>query len=89
MLFSFLNKKKFIDDFKISKKDTGSHKLQVILLTYRINKLQKHLSIYRKDFHGKKGLLKLVFQRRRILKYIKSKNINKYFFLIKKLKLRD
>ncbi len=89
MLFSFINKNKVINDFEISNKDTGSHKLQVILLTYRINKLQKHLSIYKKDFHSKKGLLKLVFQRRRILKYIKLKDMNQYFFLIKKLKLRD
>ncbi len=89
MLSNFLNKNNIINDFKINIKNIGSHKTQVVLLTFRIIKLQKHISIYKKDFHSKRGLLKLVFQRRRILKYLKLNNINKYYFLLKKLKLRD
>ncbi len=89
MLFNVINKNKIIDDFSLDINNTGSHELQVILLTYRIFRLQKHISTYKKDFHSKRGLLKLIFKRRRILKYIKLSNIDKYYFLIKKLKLRS
>ncbi len=89
MLLNELQKNKIIDDFKLNRNDHGSHKIQVILLTYRILRLQKHISIYKQDYHSKRGLLKLVFQRRRILKYIKLNNLDQYYFLIKKLKLRN
>ncbi len=89
MLFNIISKKKWINNLDFNSNNFGSHDMQVVLLTYRIIKLQKHISIYRKDFHNKNGLLKLIFHRRRILKYIKSRNINRYFFLIKKLNLRD
>ncbi len=89
MTFNVIHRNKIISDLQSNINDTGSHKVQVIFLTYRILKLQKHISVYKKDFHSKRGLLKLVFKRRRILKYIKLHNINQYFFLTKKLKLRN
>ncbi len=89
MSFNMIDKNKIINDLNLNINNTGSHELQVVLLTYRIFRLQKHISVYKKDFHNKKGLLKLVFKRRRILKYIKLYNVDKYYFLIKKLKLRN
>ncbi len=89
MSFNIIYRNKIISDLQSNINDNGSHKVQVIFLTYRILKLQKHVSIYKKDFHSKKGLLRLVFQRRRILKYIKLHNIDQYYFLTKKLKLRS
>ncbi len=89
MSFNIIHRNKIISDLQSNINDNGSHKVQVIFLTYRILKLQKHVSIYKKDFHSKKGLLRLVFQRRRILKYIKLHNIDQYYFLTKKLKLRS
>lgn len=84
-----LNLKKIIDDLKKNKNNVGSIKFQIFLLSYRINNLQKHISIFKKDFNNKLSLLKLIFRRRRFLKYIKINNINEYNYIIKKLKLRS
>ncbi len=83
-----LNLKKIINNLKKNKNNIGSIKFQIFLLSYRINNLQKHIFNFKKDFHNKLGLLKLIFRRRRFLKYIKNNNINEYNFIIKKLKLR-
>lgn len=68
--------------------DTGSPEVQVALLTERINNLARHLKVYRKDNHSRRGLLKMVGQRRRLLNYLRSKDPEKYYRLIEKLGLR-
>ncbi len=68
--------------------DTGSPEVQVALLTERINNLNEHLKINKKDFHSQRGLLKMVGKRRRLLDYLKEKDIERYRTLIKALNLR-
>lgn len=81
-------KKTIIDDFKIHSRDTGSAEVQIALLTERINALGEHFKQNKKDFNSRRGLLKLVGQRRRLLNYMKKKNLKKYEEIIKKLDLR-
>ncbi len=88
MLNDLSNRNKWINSLELKFKNFGSCFMQVVFITYRIIKLQKHILIYKKDFHNKRGLLKLIFRRRRMLKYIKSCDLNQYYFLIKKLNLR-
>jgi small subunit ribosomal protein S15 len=71
-----------------SKTDTGSSEAQVALFSYRINHLTKHLNINKKDFSTQRALLKLVGKRRRLLDYIKDKDIQRYREIIKSLNLR-
>jgi small subunit ribosomal protein S15 len=68
--------------------DTGSPEVQIALLTDRINHLTEHVKVHTKDHHSRRGLLKLVGQRRRLLDYLKKKDLNKYRDLIKSLGLR-
>jgi small subunit ribosomal protein S15 len=68
--------------------DTGSPEVQVALLTARINELTPHFKIHLKDHHGRRGLLKLVNQRKRLLSYLKDKDAERYTALIAKLGLR-
>ena len=68
--------------------DSGSPEVQVALLTARINGLTEHFKTHAKDFHSRRGLLKLVGQRRNLLNYLKSKDIQRYRALIEKLGLR-
>lgn len=68
--------------------DTGSPEVQVALLTARINQLTDHFKAHPKDFHSKTGLLKMVGQRRRLLRYLKNSNLHRYQQLIEKLELR-
>ena len=77
-----------LDQFKTSTNDTGSAKFQVALITQRINKLSDHFKIHKKDHHSRRGLLKLVSRRRRLLDYTKNKDISLYKELIKNLNLR-
>ncbi len=81
-------KSEIIDQYKIHEKDTGSSEVQIALLTDRINHLTEHFKIHKKDFHSRRGLLKLVGQRRRLLNYLKQKDLDKYRNLIKSLGLR-
>lgn len=71
-----------------NEKDTGSPEVQVALLTDRINYLTTHFKTHKKDNHGRRGLLKMVSKRRRLLNYLKSKDIAGYKALIEKLGLR-
>jgi small subunit ribosomal protein S15 len=82
------DKRKIIDKFKIHDKDTGSSKVQVALLTKRINDLTGHFKIHPKDHHSRRGLLKMVGQRRRFLSYIKRRDLSQYKTLIQELGLR-
>ncbi|MGQ8365746.1 30S ribosomal protein S15 [Glaciecola sp. 1036] len=68
--------------------DTGSPEVQVALLTHNINKLQGHFSEHKKDHHSRRGLLRMVSQRRKMLDYLKRKDLSRYQDLIKKLGLR-
>ena len=68
--------------------DTGSTEVQIAMLTERINNLTEHLDQHRKDHHTRRGLLKLVGQRRRLLEYLENKDIEKYRVLIEELGLR-
>ncbi len=69
-------------------RDTGSTRVQVALLTERINSLTDHFRVHAKDFHGQRGLLKLVSKRRRLLEYLKRTDLEKYRQLIEELGLR-
>ncbi len=68
--------------------DTGSPEVQIALLTDRINLLTEHFKVHSKDHHSRRGLLKLVGQRRRLLDYLKGKDLEKYRTMIKELGLR-
>ncbi|MDR1467326.1 MAG: 30S ribosomal protein S15 [Oscillospiraceae bacterium] len=77
-----------IREYARNEADTGSPEVQIALLTERINLLTEHLKIHKKDFHSRYGLLKLVGRRRRLLNYLKRKNLDVYRALILKLKIR-
>lgn len=82
------DKAKIIEEYKTHDGDTGSPEVQVAILTERINYLTGHFKIHKKDFHSRTGLLKLVGHRRKLLNYLKNKDINRYRELIKRLGLR-
>lgn len=81
-------KSSLIDEFKLHEKDTGSPEVQIAILTRRIQDLTEHLQDHKKDHHSRRGLLKMVGQRRRLLNYLKESDIDRYRSLIKKLGLR-
>jgi small subunit ribosomal protein S15 len=81
-------KKEIIDQFKKHEGDTGSPEVQIAILTHRINELNAHLKDHKKDHHSRRGLLKMVGQRRNLLNYLKNKDITRYRELIEKLGLR-
>ena len=83
-----IDKKEIIGKFQINEKDTGSSEVQVALLTARINHLTDHLRTHPKDFHSRRGLLKMVGQRKGLLNYIMNKDVVKYRNLIAELGLR-
>ena len=83
-----VKKKEIIEKFKVHDTDTGSSEVQIALLTDRITYLTDHFQTHAKDHHSRRGLLKLVGQRRSLLNYLKSKDINKYRTLIKELGIR-
>ena len=82
------NKKKLIQQFKLHESDTGSPEVQVGLLTHRISYLTEHLKVHKKDHHSRRGLLMLVGRRRRLLNYVKFKDINRYRAIIETLGLK-
>ncbi|TYO97884.1 30S ribosomal protein S15 [Desulfallas thermosapovorans] len=88
MALSVPDKQSVIDRFKLHESDTGSPEVQVALLTRRINDLTEHLKIHKKDHHSRRGLLKMVGQRRALLNYLKGRDFNRYRELIEKLGLR-
>ncbi len=81
-------KAEIIDQFKTKEGDTGSTEVQVALLTERINELTQHMTAHRHDYHTQRGLLKLVGQRRRLLRYLSREDVDRYNKLIAELKLR-
>jgi small subunit ribosomal protein S15 len=82
-------KKEIIDRFKLHEKDTGSPEVQIALLSSRIKYLTDHFKIHKKDHHSRRGLLKLVGQRRRLLNYLKKTDVERYRNVIKELGIRE
>ncbi len=83
-----IDKQTIIEKFQKGKSDTGSPEVQVALITARINHLTEHFKEHKHDHHSRRGLLRLVGQRRRLLDYLKGKDIERYRALIKELKIR-
>lgn len=81
-------KQKVVNDFQRSEGDTGSPEVQVALLSARINQLSDHFKDHAHDHHSRQGLLKMVSQRRKLLDYLKNKDLNRYRDLISRLGLR-
>jgi small subunit ribosomal protein S15 len=82
-------KQEIIGKFQKDKKDTGSTEIQIAILTERITNLTEHLKIHRKDEHCKRGLMIMVGQRKRLLKYLSRTNLAAYDELTKQLKIRS
>ena len=78
-----------ISEFQAKPSDTGSVEVQVALLTKRVTRLTDHLKTNKHDYHTRHGLLKMVSKRNKLLRYLKSKDLNRYRDLIAKLNLRD
>lgn len=81
-------KQEIIDKFKTHEGDTGSPEVQIALLTTRINELNEHLKVHKKDHHSRRGLLKMVGMRRGLLNYLMKNDIDRYRAIIEKLGLR-
>ena len=81
-------KTELIDKFKTHEGDTGSPEVQIAILIYKINYLNEHLKEHKKDHHSRRGLLKMVGQRRSLLNYLKKKDIDRYRTIIKALGIR-
>ncbi len=81
-------KQSTIDEHKLHDSDTGSPEVQIALLTERINHLTEHLKVHAKDHHSRRGLLMLVGRRRRLLDYVKDRDVERYRAIIAKLGLR-
>lgn len=88
MALQATQKAQVMKEYQRAPKDTGSPEVQVALLTTRINGLTEHFKAHVKDHHSRRGLLKMVSQRRKVLDYLKSKNIDTYRSLIERLGLR-
>ncbi|MDD8031089.1 MAG: 30S ribosomal protein S15 [Acidobacteriota bacterium] len=81
-------KTKIIQENQVHSADSGSPEVQVAILTERINQLISHFQTHKKDFHSRRGLMKMVGQRKRLLEYLKKTDKNRYLNLIQKLNLR-
>jgi small subunit ribosomal protein S15 len=81
-------KQTLIEKYKLHDKDTGSPEVQIAILTERINYLTEHLKEHKKDHHSRRGLLKMVGQRRGMLNYLREKDIERYRSILEKLNLR-
>jgi len=88
MSISAERKRALIGEYAQAEKDTGSPEVQVAILSERIKNLTDHLSLHKKDFHSRRGLLMMVGQRRRLLDYLRTKDHERYDQLIKRLGLR-
>ena len=88
MALNTVKKQDIIAKHKMSENDTGSPEVQIAILTGRIIQLTEHLKLHKKDHHSRRGLLKMVGQRRALLNYLKSRYFERYRVIIEKLKLR-
>ena len=83
-----INKQEIMETYARHEGDTGSPEVQIALLTERINHLNEHLKLHKKDHHSRRGLLKMVGQRRGLLNYLKEKDIERYRAIVAQLGLR-
>jgi small subunit ribosomal protein S15 len=81
-------KESIVQEYQTHEGDTGSPEVQIAILTYRINELNEHLQTHKKDYHSRRGLLKMVGKRRNLLNYLKKSDVDRYRTLIKRLGLR-
>ena len=81
-------KAEIINEYALKEGDTGSPEVQVAILTYKINDLNEHLKVHKKDHHSRRGLLKMVGRRRNLLNYVKEQDIERYRSLVSRLGLR-
>lgn len=88
MALTAAEKEQIVKDYQTGEGDTGSPEVQVALLTANIQQLQGHFSEHHKDHHSRRGLIRMVNQRRKLLDYLKRKDVNRYANLIKRLGLR-
>jgi small subunit ribosomal protein S15 len=88
MALNATTKAEIIKEYQTEEGDTGSPEVQVALLTHNINGLQEHFRDHKKDHHSRRGLIRMVNQRRKLLDYLKSKDVARYSDLIKRLGLR-
>jgi small subunit ribosomal protein S15 len=88
MAFSNEEKQRIIESYAVHAGDTGSPEVQIALITERLRYLNQHFAVHAKDHHSRRGLLKLVGRRRRLLDYLKHKNIERYRELIGRLGIR-
>ncbi|GAX90575.1 30S ribosomal protein S15 [Effusibacillus lacus] len=88
MSLSAEQKQALIDEFKVHASDTGSPEVQIAILTNKINYLNDHLRVHKKDHHSRRGLLKMVGHRRNLLNYLRKKDVNRYRAVVEKLGLR-
>ncbi len=88
MAFTTEEKKGLIEKYKQHEDDTGSPEVQIGLLTYRISYLTEHFKVHTKDHHSRRGLLMLVGKRRRLLNYVKNKDVKRYRMIVEELGLR-
>lgn len=82
-------KQDILKQYQLAEKDTGSPEVQIALLTARINQITEHLRVHPKDFHSRVGLMKLVGQRRRLERYLRKKDIDRYRSLVQRLGIRE
>jgi len=88
MALSAAQKQAIVEEYRLSESDTGSTEVQVALLTHNINQLTPHFAAHKKDNHSRRGLLRMVNQRRKLLDYLKNKDVARYRSLIERLGLR-
>lgn len=88
MALNATSKAEIIKEYQLENGDTGSPEVQVALLTHNINGLQDHFKAHNKDHHSRRGLIRMVNQRRKLLDYLRQKDANRYSDLIKRLGLR-
>ena len=81
-------KQMLIEQYRVHENDTGSPEVQIAILTGRINYLTEHLKEHKKDHHSRRGLLKMVGQRRGLLNYLRDNDLGRYRIILEKLKLR-
>ncbi len=81
-------KETIVSDYRTHGNDTGSSQVQIALLTQRINELTEHFKVHKKDNHSRRGLLKMVSRRRKLLDYLKRRNIGEYHTIIERLGIR-
>ena len=81
-------KTEIIKEYALKEGDTGSPEVQIAILTFKINDLNEHLKVHKKDFHSRRGFLKMVGKRRNLLNYVKEQDIERYRSLVSRLGLR-